>query len=376
MIDLRRLEALVALHRTGSVSAAAAVLHYGQPTISHHLRRLEAETGAVLLQRVGRGIRLTPEGVLLARRGEEILGLLARAEAELRRRHQPAGRPGPPRGLPLRRGDPGSRRARTARHPPPGHRVRSSPRRSRPRRTSLLRAGTVDLALTFAYPDQPEPDQITSVPVLEDPLHLVVRTGADGPSPDDLGAFAGHEWITGCERCRRGLLALCADAGFTPAIAFASDDYVAVQSLVAAGLGVTVLPGLVLRAHRHPGVVAHRLAAHRRIQALDVRRATAPCRRGRGRRGARRGGPQASLTASISCRLASRCARRISASRIRRRSSSVSASSAGTGRAAPAPSIATKTKYAEPTCRRLRGRVPRLGLDPHADLHRGACRPS
>ena len=58
MIDLRRLEALVALHRTGSVSAAAASLHYGQPTISHHLRRLEAETGAVLLQRVGRGVRL------------------------------------------------------------------------------------------------------------------------------------------------------------------------------------------------------------------------------------------------------------------------------------------------------------------------------
>ena len=72
--------------------------------------------------------------------------------------------------------------------------------------------------------------------------------------------------MTGCERCRRELLALCADAGFTPRIAFASDDYVAVQSLVAAGLGVTVLPGMALRAHQHPGVAPRPLPAHRRIQ--------------------------------------------------------------------------------------------------------------
>ena len=83
MIDPRRLEALVAVHRTGSVSGAAAELHYGQPTISHHLRRLGAETGSVLVQRVGRGVRLTPDGVRLAERGEEILGLLARAGDEL-----------------------------------------------------------------------------------------------------------------------------------------------------------------------------------------------------------------------------------------------------------------------------------------------------
>lgn len=83
VIDPRRLEALVAVHRTGSVSAAAAELHYGQPTISHHLRRLEAETGSVLVQRVGRGVRLTDDGLRLARRGEEILGLLARAGDEL-----------------------------------------------------------------------------------------------------------------------------------------------------------------------------------------------------------------------------------------------------------------------------------------------------
>ncbi|TNM42720.1 LysR family transcriptional regulator [Nocardioides albidus] len=266
MIDLRRLEALVAVHRTGSVSAAAAHLHYGQPTISHHLRRLEAETGSVLLQRVGRGIRLTPEGERLARRGEEILGLLARAEAELAAttslqsgRVRLAAFPSGAATL-----VPDALALLATRHP--GVRldlVEAEP----PEAYELLRSGEIDLALTFAYPEQPEPEQITSVPVFDDPLHLVTPASAAPPSgPVDLGAYAESGWITGCERCRRELLSLCAEAGFAPAIAFASDDYVAVQSLVASGLGVTVLPGLALRAHQHRDVVRRPLAAHRRVQ--------------------------------------------------------------------------------------------------------------
>lgn len=269
VIDLRRLEALVALHRTGSVSAAAARLHYGQPTISHHLRRLEAETGSVLLQRVGRGVRLTPEGERLARRGEEILGLLARAEAELAAATSlQAGRvrlAAFPSGAATL--VPDALALLATRHPGIElELVEAEP----PEAFEMLRAGTADLALTFAYPDQPEPEQITSVPVLEDQLHLVAPAGTALPAGrvglPDLAGFADRAWVTGCERCRRELLALCADAGFEPAIAFASDDYVAVQSLVAAGLGVTVLPGLALRAHQHAGVVRRPLDAHRRIQ--------------------------------------------------------------------------------------------------------------
>ncbi|WP_435772095.1 LysR family transcriptional regulator [Nocardioides sp. SYSU DS0651] len=275
MIDLRRLEALVALHRTGTVSAAAAQLHYGQPTISHHLRRLEAETGATLLQRAGRGVRLTPEGRRLARRGEEILGLLARAEEELRAATSlqagtvrlaafPSGAATlvPDAMALLAQRHPGIALELTEAEPPESY--------------ELLRSGNADLALTFGYPDQPEPDQITSVALLDDPLDLVVpATGADGPvgaasgaaGDVDLADYAATPWVTGCERCRRELLSLCAEAGFTPTIAFASDDYVAVQSLVAAGLGVTVLPGLALRAHHNPGVVRRPVpGAQRRVQ--------------------------------------------------------------------------------------------------------------
>ncbi len=267
MIDLRRLEALVAVHRTGSVSAAAAELRYGQPTISHHLKRLEAETGSVLLRRVGRGVRLTPDGARLAARGEEILALLARAEAEL------AAATNLQSGLIRVAAFPSGAATLVPsviallaeRHP--GIRldlVEAEP----PEANALLRAGSVDLALTFRYPDQHEPEGVRSVDLMEDPLHLVGPPDRlDAAGDVDLEHYADARWITGCERCRQELLVLCADAGFTPQIAFASDDYVAVQALVAAGHGITVLPGLALRAHQHPAVATRPVAgAARRVQ--------------------------------------------------------------------------------------------------------------
>src|SRR3569833_2270059 len=83
MLDVSRLRVLVAIARTGSVTAAAKELHYSQPSISHHLARLEAETGAQLVRRAGRGLRLTAAGRTLAERGAELLGRLDAAEAGL-----------------------------------------------------------------------------------------------------------------------------------------------------------------------------------------------------------------------------------------------------------------------------------------------------
>src|SRR5216117_2717765 len=83
MLDVTRLRVIEAVARYGSVTAAAKALHYSQPSVSHHLARLEQETGARLLQRVGRGIRLTPAGELLADRAAEILGRVDAAAAEL-----------------------------------------------------------------------------------------------------------------------------------------------------------------------------------------------------------------------------------------------------------------------------------------------------
>jgi molybdate transport repressor ModE-like protein len=83
MLNLTHLKVLEAVARHGSVTEAAKELHYSQPSVSHHLGRLEAATGAKLVQRVGRGIRLTPEGELLAGRAAEILGRVDAASVEL-----------------------------------------------------------------------------------------------------------------------------------------------------------------------------------------------------------------------------------------------------------------------------------------------------
>src|SRR5438876_253441 len=83
MLDVTRLRVIDAVARHGSVTRAAKELHYSQPSVSHHLARLEAETGAQLLQKVGRGIRLTQAGQLLADRAAEIIGRIDAADAEL-----------------------------------------------------------------------------------------------------------------------------------------------------------------------------------------------------------------------------------------------------------------------------------------------------
>src|ERR1700683_1951335 len=83
MLDVTRLRVLVAVARCGSVTAAARALNYAQPSVSPHLARLEAETGIKLIQRAGRGIRLTDAGRLLAERAAEVIGRLDAAENEL-----------------------------------------------------------------------------------------------------------------------------------------------------------------------------------------------------------------------------------------------------------------------------------------------------
>src|ERR1700749_441362 len=83
MLDVTRLRVLVAVARHGSVTPAGHALNYAPPSVSHHLARLEAETGTKLVQRAGRGIRLTDAGRLLAERAVEVIGRLDAAENEL-----------------------------------------------------------------------------------------------------------------------------------------------------------------------------------------------------------------------------------------------------------------------------------------------------
>ena len=91
-----------------------------------------------------------------------------------------------------------------------------------------------------------------------------------------LAELAGEQWIAGCPQCRGHLVELCAGAGFEPRIDFATDDYPAVVGLVAAGLGVAVLPRLALQSVRPDGVstvpvrTASGVPAVRQVVALTL----------------------------------------------------------------------------------------------------------
>ncbi|MFG1813850.1 LysR family transcriptional regulator [Kribbella sp. NPDC049174] len=259
MLDVTRLRVIEAVARHGSVTAAAKELHYSQPSVTHHLARLEAETGAQLLQRVGRGIRLTQAGQLLADRAAEILGRIDAVDAELAAhvgltagRVRLAGFSSAigsliPRAVAaLAETHPGLQIGLTDMHPPEA--------------LELLRTGKIDVAVVFRYDEtEPEPSGVRLHHLLDDPLYLL--SSGQGQRIADL---RGAIWIAGCDRCRSHLLSLCAEEGYEPQIGYTSDDMVVMQTLVAAGLGVTTMPGLALRAHRADGIVASELPGSRR----------------------------------------------------------------------------------------------------------------
>lgn len=254
MLDVGRLRVLSAVARTGSVTGAARDLHITQPAVSHHLSRLEAETGAVLVQRVGRGVRLTPAGELLAKRAAEILARVESAAAELSSvSGLSAGRVQlaafgsamsslvPQAARALFSAYPGLELGLTETHPEEALR--------------LLRTAEVDVALIFRYADTaPEDPDIRLTHLLDDPIYLLTTEGGT-----TLADHRDSRWIGGCDRCRLHLKELCHRAGFDPKIAFHSEDLIVLQSLVAAGLGVTTIPGLALRAHHDPAVTATRI---------------------------------------------------------------------------------------------------------------------
>src|SRR5882724_3981601 len=230
MLDTTRLRVLAAVARTGSVTAAARELHYTQPAVSHHLARLEAETGAQLLQRAGRGIRLTPAGQLLADRATEIVGRIEAASAEL-----------------------------SAHVGLSAGRVRLAGFTSvlstlLPSATSVLHRDYPGLQVSLTDTHPPEEHGIRLVHLYDDPTYLLTRDGEP-----DLAAHRDSAWIAGCERCRTHLVDLCAGAGFEPEIRYVTDDMVLMQALVGAGHGVTTIPGLALRSHRLAGITATEL---------------------------------------------------------------------------------------------------------------------
>jgi DNA-binding transcriptional LysR family regulator len=259
MLNVGRLRVLVEVATRGSFSGAADALSYTQSAISQQVATLEAETGMTLLERHARGVRVTPAGNALVEHAEGILARLEAAEAEL---SAIAG---------LRAG-----RLRMASFPTAGATLmplaiatfrsiypdieltlsEGEPEEIAPR----LRAGEFDLALLFEF-DEPEAgtDSLTRVELLHDPMYLALPR--DHPLAAKGGLrlpeLHGEAWVqtSHSSPCARHVVRSCHAAGFEPNVSFESDDYQTVQGLVAAGVGVALIPELALSVVREDIVI-------------------------------------------------------------------------------------------------------------------------
>jgi DNA-binding transcriptional LysR family regulator len=269
MLNLARLKVLSEVLGRGSFSAAANALDYTQSAVSQSIARLEAETGATLVVRDRRGVRPTAAGAALLEHAELILAQVQAAQDDVAAV------------LGIRGG-----RLRVASFPSAGaalmpQAIASFRRRHPEVQLSLaegepeeiaprLRAGEFDLALLYEFPGVEEPNEASSGAVgqleltqlLDDPMHVALPIEHELAAKPELTLWdlRGEDWVqtSASTPCARHVVRSCLASGFEPHVTFESDDYETVQGLVAAGVGVALVPRLALT-RLHPGIVVRSL---------------------------------------------------------------------------------------------------------------------
>jgi DNA-binding transcriptional LysR family regulator len=279
MLDPRRLLVLRAVVRAGSMTAAAAELGYTPSAVSQQVAALEREVATPVLVRRSRGVLPTEAGTLLVEHADVVAGRLERAREEVA--DLTALRAGRLRLAAF--ASAGARLLPSAigvfrrRHPE----VRLSLALHEPEDCpDLVRDGELDLAITFGYVpgDEPDAEGLTSTWLLDDGVNVALPAGH--PALEDAGLRPTDEidvstlrdaaWIRDSGQvCRTQLVEMCAAAGFTPNIAFDSDDFPMVSGLIESGVGVALVPDLAVH-QMGRRVVLRRLrpAVVRRIFAL------------------------------------------------------------------------------------------------------------
>jgi DNA-binding transcriptional LysR family regulator len=259
MLDVKRLRILKEVADRGSFSAAAEALSYTQSAVSQQIAALEREANTQLVTRGSRGIRLTEAGEALVKHAGAILTRLADAEAEL---EAIAGLRGgrlrlaafPTVGATLM---PLAIATFRDRHPDVELTVRQlEPEDSIP----LLKVGELDIALTIEPSARPEDkDGVETQFLLDDPMYAVLPPNHPyaNKARIRLKDLSGESWIGTTDACSCGELVRshCIRLGFEPHITFESDDYLAIQGLVAAGVGVALIPTLALTTVRDDIVI-------------------------------------------------------------------------------------------------------------------------
>lgn len=281
MLDVGRLRFFSEVARAGSFTEAALRLSYSQSAVSQQIATLEAELGLTLIERGGRPVRLTEAGESLLRHAEVIFGEVATAEAELRaiaRLESGIVRVGGFSSvcatiLPMAF-------AQFLREHP---NVAVTLQELRPKAAhSALRAGDLDLAVTYQYPPlEPEPDDgLQRIALGDDTLLVGLPVGHRLARRRSLRLehFRAESWVTAPRNStaaehRRHLEEHCARAGFEPHVRYEINDIPTALGLIAAGLGVGLMPKLAFLTPQ-PGVTTRALvdvgSPFRRLYAVHV----------------------------------------------------------------------------------------------------------
>ena len=256
MFDVKQLRVLKAVAEHGSFSAAADALSYSQPAISQQIAALEKRAATTLVDRGSRGVRLTDAGRALVEHAEVVLARLAAAEAEL---DAIAGIRGgrvrlasfPTAGASLL---PPAVAVFTDRYPD----VELSFVEQEPEEAAqMLRAAELEIAIVFEYGDVSQSEfarlfeGIELHHLVDDPMYLALprEHSLARKQRVRLEDFADETWIQETDAhswCGGFHAACCEAAGFDPKVGFQSDDYNVVQGLIAAGVGISLVPGLAL----------------------------------------------------------------------------------------------------------------------------------
>lgn len=248
MLNPWRLSLLSRLDSLGTIRAVASASNLSPSSVSQQLAVLEAETHTQLLERTGRRVRLTPAGLVLARRARAVLDHMETVEAELRSLgDEPVGR--------VRLGAfqsavhslavPAVTRLADAHPHLQVELLDLEPHESLP----ALRAGDADIIITTTdFVEQPLGPDVDLVPLTTDPVVLVLPPGRAGRGSADLAAYAGEAWAFEKPQSYMANLAtrLCRESGFEPRVVCRFSNYLLTLQHVEAGLSIALLPGLAV----------------------------------------------------------------------------------------------------------------------------------
>ena len=276
-LDAQTLRIVGAIAEHGSITAAADALGLSQPAVSQHLRRAEQRLGLALAERIGRSVRLTEAGEVLARHARTITNAFDAAAGELA---ELSGlRAGRVRlaGFPTASSTVVPKLVKQLAATHPGLSV-SYLEAEPPEAVEAVRSGAVDVAITFSYPgDRVDPHQESAQGLSVDSLwqdEMLVALPASHPAAAHdrvpIDELSSETWVAGCPRCRGHLLQVTESAGFTPTIAYETDNFSAVLGMADAGIGIALVPTLALASTRVPEGIVLRSTARGDSRTIHV----------------------------------------------------------------------------------------------------------